>query len=172
MSYEENLMKAGRREINLDNEEEFVQSYIGKVFKMIFKDDHEIAIIFKFLKVIKSNIKGFRVYGNQVKLCKYLGISAPYFYKLKKKLLELGIIEEVNYPHPLAIKTNLPKNETNLNEDIALYSERRSKSKFLILSSSTKFVNTLSNAIYQWIKFRKPSLVAEMIVEDEEEPIF
>lgn len=154
------------KQFNMDNEVEFLEkTRLGKLFKLIFKNEYEAKLVYRILKFIKKQKNGLRVYGSTYKMCKMLNISYTYYMKLLKKLEELRLIEYVKHAQPIPIEKTLKKEDTKLAKDVTLHLEKRHKGKFIVLSDSTYFVMFLSWSARDWIQFKRPPSIEELFEE-------
>ena len=156
------------KQFNLDNEEDFFKSDLGKMFQLIFKNNKEATLAYKLLQLIKEERHGIRVYGNTYKICEQLNISYPYLIKLLRIIENLGFIEYVKYSVPVIITQTLKKEDTKLTDDIVMHYEKRQRSAFIVLSNSVKFVKFLSSSARDWIRFRKISSLFGLSEEESE----
>jgi len=155
----------GRFKVNLDKEETFKSTDLFRVFKMIFDGEENAIRVYRILKIIKEEGPyGFRIYGNRKALIKAVGLSSPTLHKLINKMIDVGLIEIVKIPSNVVSRHRIPDS----NEIIMVPSEQKHMSKFLVISSSTKFSNTLARAIEQWIEFKKPPLITRLALEEME----
>ena len=160
--------KMKSKQINLDNEERFIKkSNMGWVLKFIFKNEQNLRFAYRIMKMIKEERKGMRVYGNQMKICKKLGISYLHYRKILDKMKEFGLIHLSRFYHPTLIGNKLPKEESALNENIISYTERKHKSDYIVLSDSSELSKHLSEFIKEWVRFRQTYPMIIRLTEDE-----
>jgi len=154
--------------INLDNEEDFIKkSHMAWILKFIFKNEQDLRYAFRIMKMIKEERKGMRVYGNQARICEKLDITYLHYRKILDKMKDFGLVRLSRFYHPTLIESNLPKEESALDENIVLYSERKHKSDYMVLSDSSNLSKHLSEFVREWTRFRQTYPMIMRLTKDE-----